>query len=169
MTVVAILGVLAAAGFPAFTHMKQRYDVNAMVSALSADIRLAKVEAVKRGRTVTLCPSATPSADQPACSGAGADWALGWVMFVDDGVTPGDVDAGETIIRAQQDFPGTGRIFNGNLTAVRFQATGLPVGMAASSFTITPDEKPAGDSPLSAVLTMSAPGRVVISQYKAKP
>ena len=169
MVVVFILGLLAAAGFPTFTHMKQRYDVNAMVSALSSDIRMAKVEAVKRGRTVTLCPSEDPSANAPVCSGVGADWSLGWIMFVDDGAILGEIDAGETIIRAQQDLPGTGQISNNVLASLSFQATGLPFGLQASTFTITPDDEPAGASALTTLVTLSGPGRVVVSKYTAKP
>lgn len=169
MVVVLIVSVLAAVGFPTFTQMKQRYDINAMVGALTSDLRLAKVEAVKRGRTVTLCPSEDPSANQPVCAGAGADWALGWIMFVDDGAIVGEIDNGETIIRAQQDFPGTGRIINNALATLSFQATGLPFGLLASTFTITPDQEPASASALSTVVTLSGPGRVVVTKYSAKP
>jgi type IV fimbrial biogenesis protein FimT len=166
MVVVAILGLLAAAATPSFVQLKQRQEVNAMVTALGADIRLTKTEAVKRGRRVTMCPTERPNDDLPVCGNGGDDWANGWLVFVDDGQTLGALDPGETIVRVQQAFSGEGTIFNNALTAMSFQATGLPVGLLASSFVVTPDAESAESSPLSTSLILSGPGRVTVKKYK---
>ncbi len=166
MIVVGILGVMAAMAIPSFTHMKERREVNAMVTALNADIRLTKTEAVKRGRRVTVCPTQTPDDAVPACGRLGDDWAEGWVVFVDDGPTPGEIDQGEPIIRVQQKFSGNGMITNNILGSMSFQATGLPVGMLASSFVIRPDKNTTSPSNLTTTLTLSGPGRVNIQKYQ---
>ena len=47
-----------------------------------AAVNLARDEAVKRGMPVTLCASASPQADKPACNGR-KQWEKGWVLFAD--------------------------------------------------------------------------------------
>jgi type IV fimbrial biogenesis protein FimT len=66
---------------------------NDFMSALN----LARNEAVSRGRTVTMCSSASGT----ACTGAGtADWSDGWIVFTDFGVA-GTIEPGQgdTIVR----------------------------------------------------------------------
>lgn len=79
--VAAVLLGLAVPGFSAFLLDSRRTaDINAFVTA----VQLARSEAAKRARPIVLCQ--TP--DTFAC-GAGADYARGWMVFVDaDGARP---------------------------------------------------------------------------------
>lgn len=161
--VVGILAVLVAVGYPALNDLRQRREVTAKVSTLNSAIRLARVEAVRRGRTVTLCPVSNPNDNLPTCGNASADWALGWAIFVDDGATQGAIDAGETIIQVQQAFGGAGTITNNAIAGMNFQATGLPMPPVQSTFTIASKTGAAVKSKLNKYLVLSAQGRVTLS------
>ncbi len=86
---------------------------------------LARSEAVRRGVTVTVCPSS----DGAACSADGSvDWSAGWIVFTDlDGDSVFDSGTDDRIQRVRfdrSDFSLTAQppIARG----VRFSATGLP-------------------------------------------
>jgi type IV fimbrial biogenesis protein FimT len=166
MVVVAIVALLVVAGYPAFIDLKLRREVSAKVNTLSSAVRLARVEAVRRGRTVTMCPVSDPGAQLPTCGAAGADWALGWAIYVDDGTNLGVIDPGETIIQVQNRLPGTGRITNNAIADMNFQPTGLPMPPIQSTFTIQ-SKATSGVDDKAYLLIMSAQGRVTIS--KATP
>jgi type IV fimbrial biogenesis protein FimT len=169
LIVLVIVGVLVAIGYPAVNDLRLRRDNAAKVNLLNSSIRVAKTEAVRRGRTVTLCPASNPLADLPECGGVGSNWAAGWVIFVDDGPTPGTLEPGETIVSVQQAFGGDGTITNNTIGSMNFQATGLPMPPVQSSFTFKakPDAESVGK--YSKYLILSAQGRVRLSDSPASP
>ena len=162
LVVIGIVSVLVAAGYPAFNDLRQRREVGAKVSMLNSAIRRAKVEAVRRGRPVTLCPSSNTTDNLPVCGNAASNWAQGWVVFVDDGATRGVIDANETIILVQTPFSGTGTITNNNVAAMNFQATGLPMPPVQSTFTFTGDGSSGANPKYTKTMILSAQGRVTI-------
>jgi type IV fimbrial biogenesis protein FimT len=80
MIVVAILGVLAAIGIPAFQDMTRNNRRATVVNELLANLMLARAEAAKRGQPVTVC--GYTSGGGTNCTGAGV-WDYGWMVFVD--------------------------------------------------------------------------------------
>jgi type IV fimbrial biogenesis protein FimT len=74
LTVVAVLGTLAA---PSFTNVVYDSRRAAIVNELLHALFLARSEAVKRGRIVTVCQSA----DGLHCAGRPAQWSSGWIVF----------------------------------------------------------------------------------------
>ncbi len=169
LVVLTIVGVLVAIGYPAVNDLRLRRDNAAKVNLLNSAIRVAKTEAVRRGRTVTLCPVSNPQDDLPTCGGAASNWASGWVTFVDDGQTPGVLEPGETIVSLQQAFSGDGTITNRTIASMNFQGTGLPMPPVQSSFTFKakPDAESVGK--YTKYLILSAQGRVRLSDSPASP
>jgi type IV fimbrial biogenesis protein FimT len=117
MITLVIAAILLTVAVPSFnTTIKDNRlitDANRLVSSLA----LARSEAVKHGRTATVCVSS----DQATCTGE-TDWTLGWMVWVDvDGDT--NLDAGEErgFIDA---FPGNSVTFAGGAAQIQFTAQG---------------------------------------------
>ena len=91
MITLAVLAILLAAGFPSFQGVIQRNRVVAAANELVAAVQTARMEAVRRNRRVTLCPSTNDN----GCNGG--DWSR-LIVFV-DADSGNDFDAGEEIIR----------------------------------------------------------------------
>jgi type IV fimbrial biogenesis protein FimT len=69
----ALLAILAGAAAPAYQQLIARQQLRAAVNDLHGAIDLARSQAIARGGRVLLAPL------EPG----GADWRLGWVVFVD--------------------------------------------------------------------------------------
>lgn len=91
MITIAVLAVLAALAAPSFAGLIERNRLAGAANEVVSALQTARMEAIRRGSSVVLCPSA----DGAVCSGD--DWSR-IVIFVD---ADGDnaVDAGETIVR----------------------------------------------------------------------
>jgi len=87
MTTLLIAGVILGIGVPAFNQFIATNQMAAGVNDLTSALHLARTEAVKRRANVTICPSANPMADPPACDNGGS-FADGWIVFVDCTVPP---------------------------------------------------------------------------------
>lgn len=100
MVTIAVLGILLALAAPSFQSTIRNNRIAAISNDLISALNLARSEAVKRGRQVTVCKVANPSATAPACSTSG-NWAAGWQVFVDEG-TVGTVDGTDARIKIGQ-------------------------------------------------------------------
>ena len=93
-----ILILLAAIVSPHIQEYRRSSRLNAIASDFAAAVQLARSEAVKRQKIVSMCPTRTVRAPSPSCSGD-PDFAA-WIVFED-----GDGDclpvAGAAPIRAQ--------------------------------------------------------------------
>lgn len=94
----ALVGIVAASGLPAFDRMlaknRQTIEINALFHAL----HLARKESIMRRKVVSLCPSQ----DGAQCM-AGTDWSGGWIMFENsDRDSPPRVDAGEFVLQTHR-------------------------------------------------------------------
>ncbi len=87
LTTLMIAGVVLGIGVPAFTQFIATNQMAAGVNDLTSSLHLARTEAVKRRVNVTICPSANPMANPPACDNGGS-FADGWIVFVDCTVLP---------------------------------------------------------------------------------
>jgi type IV fimbrial biogenesis protein FimT len=104
MMVTALVAVLATIAIPSFKYVTTSNRIAGEVNGLLGDMQFARSEAVKEGQSVTVCIS-TDSAN--CAGGAGGNWALGWIVFLD---TNGDKQvqpATEAVIRKQPAFSGT--------------------------------------------------------------
>ena len=125
-----IAGVLAAMAIPSFTGMIHDQRIANESNRLVVGLNLARSEAAKRRRTISLCPSTNGT----ACSGA-TNWEAGYIVFVnDDADTPAAVDAGETVVRIFETAPGNVTLRSGDFTNfISYAATSF--SNAAGTFT----------------------------------
>ncbi|MDY6943856.1 MAG: GspH/FimT family pseudopilin [Pseudomonadota bacterium] len=91
----AIASIVMVAAAPSIQVLVQNNRLTAQTNELVASLNLARSEAVKRAKTVTVCKSATLTNCDTTGSG---DWEVGWIVFVDDNGDV-DVDTGDTIVR----------------------------------------------------------------------
>jgi type IV fimbrial biogenesis protein FimT len=89
LVVIAITGVLAGVAIPSYRNMVVSNRVSSIASELHGNMMLARAEALKRGRNVTICKSSNPDEDPPVCdpapsvAGSNTGWGSGWVIFAD--------------------------------------------------------------------------------------
>jgi type IV fimbrial biogenesis protein FimT len=104
MVVLSIVGILMGLGIPSFKRTISQNNINSGIGTLASDINFARSEALKRGLSVTLCPSLDP---YTACAAAGTNWQNGWIVFLDrDANNTRDTAAGTTelLLRVQQNL-----------------------------------------------------------------
>jgi type IV fimbrial biogenesis protein FimT len=77
MMVLAVLGVLTALAVPSFVTVFNTNRLAAMSNDVAAMLQASRMEAVRTGRRVIICPSTNGT----ACT-TGARWR-GWIAFVD--------------------------------------------------------------------------------------
>lgn len=158
MIVVGIVAVLAALAIPSFTTMLMKRSVQGAALALVTDIRYARSEALRRSVKVSICSLKAGKTDE--CSGSPAQWANGWIVFVDTTVaTPSVRDAGEEIVRVQQPPSNIASIDNATTNAIdyfSFESNGIAKG-ATATLIVTPTR--AGSATNNRVVCMSINGR----------
>lgn len=117
LVTVAVLIVLLVVGVPEYRRMTENNRQVAAINAIVGDLNLARTEAVKQGRTVTLCGST----DGATCNTA--NWESGWIVFIDFD-READIDAGDVLISRSTSLPA-----GLNLRTVEFDdLAGLPAG-----------------------------------------
>lgn len=136
LVVVALVAVLAGIAVPSFRTFLVKRTVQAAADALITDLRYARSEAVKRSARVSLCQSLNGT----SCAGVPGAWGSGWIVFVDDD-GDGAVDAGDEIVRVQQNLSSTvGSIVStpaSDPASFTYQPTGWALG-ASRTLTFTP-------------------------------
>jgi len=90
MVVLAIAAVLLGGAVPSLGDFVRRQQLRSTASDLFAAIDLTRAQAMARGYRVLMVPAGS----------AGADWAQGWLVFV-DGNANRRLDAGEELIFQQ--------------------------------------------------------------------
>jgi type IV fimbrial biogenesis protein FimT len=121
MVVITIVAVLMALGVPSYRYVTNSNRVSSEVNALLGDLQFARSEAIKEGATVTVCPTANPTATLPICNaGSGSsEWDKGWIV-TSPTVTP-------NVLRIQQAFANTSDSFQsvGNQQSITFDRNGF--------------------------------------------
>jgi len=118
MVALAVLVILLTVAVPGMRNFVKNNRLTAAANALSTSMALARSEAVRRGRPVTVCSSSGGT----ACDGAA--WAEGWIVFVDEGAA-GSVDTSDEIIRVFGKAGDGVTIDLGGMSYVRFLPTGM--------------------------------------------
>ncbi|HEY0661789.1 MAG TPA: GspH/FimT family pseudopilin [Lysobacter sp.] len=78
MVTLAVAAILLALATPSLAELLRRNRIAAANNELVTALNVARAEALRRGRPVTVCASA----DQRSCA-ASTNWATGWVVFED--------------------------------------------------------------------------------------
>ena len=127
MMTVAIGAIVLVLAVPSFRYVTNANRIAAEINGLLGDLQFARAEAIKEGRTVTVCVSSNGT----GCTG-GTAWQNGWIVFSDP-VNFGVVDAGETVLRAQKTFSGTDTFVSNGITSVTFNREGYAAPIAAGT------------------------------------
>jgi type IV fimbrial biogenesis protein FimT len=121
LVVMGIVATLMAIGIPSYRYVTNANRISAEINGLLGDLQFARSEAIKQGRTVSVCVSS----DQATCLGATTTtWHSGWIVYSDTNGN-GAVDAGE-VLRAQKSFTGTDTFAaNNSIGAINFNREGF--------------------------------------------
>ncbi len=137
MMTIAIGSIVLMLAIPSFQYVTNSNRVAAEVNGLLGDLQFARAEAIKEGRTVTVCVSS----DGLNCSNT-TNWQDGWIVFSDP-TNFGVRDNGETILRVQKTFSGTDTFVSSGPTYVTFNREGYAAPIAAGTIltlhTLTPN------------------------------
>lgn len=128
MITVSVIGVVLAFGIPNLMEFGRNNRMAAATNDLLGAFSLARTEAIKQRLRVTVCSSADPTANDPACGGTLADGAI---VFVD---INGDAahDAGERVLRRIEGPPNTINVVtNPGANYFTYERTGLSAGNVA--------------------------------------
>jgi type IV fimbrial biogenesis protein FimT len=133
---VTLMGILASLAIPSFRTMLVKRTVLAASDTLLSDMRLARSEALKRSSRTVICRSTNGT----SCAGAG-NWQVGWIVFVDLN-SNGTVDAGDDLVKVQQEFPNILTIqapggAGSTLGSFNYEPTGWAKA-ATQTFVVTP-------------------------------
>ena len=126
MVVMSIIAILMAMAVPTFRDFVAARAVSSQISDFAGTLRLARTEAVKRGRAVVVCRSSDPQAAPPTCA-AGSDWRSGWLVM-----------QGDTLIRLQSSYANSGGIESDGVDTITFRPTGIAPASSEAVFTFRP-------------------------------
>lgn len=126
MVVMSIIAILMAVAVPTFRDFTASRAVAAQISDFAGALRLARTEAIKRGRPVVVCRTADPQAATPACN-AGNDWRSGWLVM-----------QGDTLVRLQSSYANSGGIESGGVDMITFRPTGIAPATSEATFVFRP-------------------------------
>ena len=126
LMVVSITAILLAITIPSMRSMIERAAVNSAINAFSTAINLTRVEAIKRGISVVMCPSNdADKSEQPSCLDKGHDWSGGWIIFTDRLNKNKFSSTNSVLIQAQGDLNGSGPITQDPALILIFRPSGL--------------------------------------------
>jgi len=128
---IAIAGILTALAVPSFRFITNSNRIASEVNGLLGDLQLARAQAIRDGRNVTVCQST----DGANCTNLN-DWRGGWIVFSDP-TNVGVWDAGEIYVRKQKAFSGTDAFVASNNLPITFNRQGYAVGLPAAGTLLT--------------------------------
>lgn len=122
-----VAAIFLAVAVPSYYAMIQNNKVVAMSNKLAASFNYARMEAIRRGTRVSVCPAATV-----ALSGCGSmgQWAQGWIVFVDRDVD-NVIDPGDELVKVHESMP-RGTTVVSNRAIISYNGSGFLVSGAAN-------------------------------------
>ena len=121
---VTIVAILVSIGVPSFRTVTNSNRISSEINGLLGDMQFARAEAIKEGRTITVCSSSNGT----SCAGS-TSWNTGWIVFTDPN-SNGSVDAGESVLRVQKTLGSGDTLVADNTTKwVTFNREGFAFGL----------------------------------------
>jgi len=117
-----VLAILIGFATPSYLGAQLSSRLNALSSSLYASVTMARSEAIKANAATTLCVS-----DDGTSCGTG-DWAQGWIVLDNDGVT----------VLEHHEAAQAGYKISSTADSITFQPIGL--GTSAAVFTVCRDD-----------------------------
>ena len=127
MVTITLLGIVLGFGVPTFRQFTRNNTVVVANNDLITALNLARSEALRRNRPVSVCASI----DKEVCE-EDPDWTQGWIAFIDEG-GPGELDGDDEILQVWQPAS-SDLIFDADSAFIQFQPTGMTG--SASTFDI---------------------------------
>lgn len=131
LVAMAVALVLLTVGVPSMGSFLGNNRVSGQTNDFVTHLNLARSEAVKRGISVSLCPST----DQATCANS-TDWSSGWIIFTDDTGSAGTLDGSDQLLRSREALDG-GSSFTGSVNSIRYLETGIQAAAADLTFTLS--------------------------------
>lgn len=170
MIAVSVLAILLGIGVPSFNDMIRQNRLANQTNDFLAAAAVARSEAVKRGKLVSMCPTAANAAAANACSGDDA-WSNGWLVFVDEN-TIGIIDGTDAVI---QSWPTSTtqriNITNPNTLFISYRSDGsTTLGLGnRSTFSVVPYRGYCANPQGARSVVVSAAGRVNVTRVNCPP
>ncbi|NTV09648.1 MAG: prepilin-type N-terminal cleavage/methylation domain-containing protein [Zoogloea sp.] len=143
MITVLIAAILGSLAMPSFQLMLANTRISSAAGDFSADLALARAEAMRRGVTVNVCGSSNAT----ACN---AGWTSGWIV----------IDGNNALIRTHPALDtGYTVTASGNATIFAFRTSGYPD--AARTWTLCRN----GIGATGRTVTVSAAGRTSLANF----
>jgi type IV fimbrial biogenesis protein FimT len=98
MTAITIAALLLAVGIPSFATVMENSRLRSAAFELVSDLALARTEAVRRSRAVSVCTTTNGS----TCENSG--WASARIVFTDGGAV-GQVDGDDAVLLTSEALP----------------------------------------------------------------
>lgn len=138
LIVVVISAILIGLAVPSFQSFIGKNRLATISDEIYTAISFTRMEAVMRRTNVTLCAKNSDGATT-TCEplGVNADYANGWLIFLDDD-TDGVLDVAEELLKVTDAFQGNMSITNSNtiIPGIRFGISGR-VAQGAGTLTIS--------------------------------
>lgn len=139
MVAIAIMGILLTIGIPSMSNLINDMRASSSTNEFLGAVALARSEAIKRGRLVTICRSVNAESGTTGCNTAtsgdhdGADWGVGWLVYVENSSSAnvGTYQAGEEVLLRHGALPGKTYAANSTSRRITFNGTGEPIGSLA--------------------------------------
>lgn len=124
MITIAVLAIVVGVAVPNFTVLIEKNRVKTLAEELASSMSVARMEALKRGKRVSVCASTTGTA-------CGGQWTDGWIVIVDGAATdaaaaPVITTPATDILRVQKKIGSGARIAETNdKKFLRYTSTGM--------------------------------------------
>ena len=155
MTILAIAAIFTTLAVPGYRNMIQNNKATSAANKLSASIQLARMEAVRRGVSVAVCPTANNNFT--AC-GSSSQWSDGWIVYVDSD-EDNTIDALSERIKVSEGFSSDANVTSVS-DAISYDGSGF-LNSGGVSFSIS---TPGCTGNNARTLNVSASGRVSVVQ-----
>ena len=154
MVTIAIIGIVALIGIPAFGDFVLNNRIRGQTSDFITQLTQARSEAMRTATRVTVCPGTAGGC-------AGSNWENGWVVFIDVNANAA-LDSGEAVIGIGAALDGDNTLRSAAFTTyISFRHDGGSTSIAGSglagSFALC-DSRGYGDK--ARAIAVSASGRV---------
>lgn len=157
MITLVIAGILLGVGLPSMRAFILDGRISAAASDLSLALALARTEAIKRGKSVTVLANAGGTSSN--------EWGVGWVVFADDD-SDGALDSGEETLRDFQAVPSTVTVDStDNVSLIRYRSSGRTSTGALHTFNICDTRTGSEASRRHRQITVSVTGQIATTAY----
>jgi len=157
MTTILLVAIVAVVALPSYRTIIRAARLTTQIYEFNAALNFARSEAIKRGLSVTVCPST----DQASCT-VNTQWEEGWIAFVDADANQSvsTTDGREVILRANGALA-TGYTLRGTSGVLDSYVTMNPRGQLSATGVFVLCEN--GSIDPSRAILVSTVGRIAIA------